>query len=123
MRHVEERLERGSELLRLVCERVEARLAAAGRGGEGQGDRLRRLEEALVRQAAGEYPRSLAATIQLPANAICLTGWPAERRAAVGLGDGTLQLVSYFTGAVLGSVAVSRSGLLSVAARPLPGGR
>lgn len=106
-------------MLVMVYARIEARLAR--QQGEEAG-RLRRLEEALMQGGLGDYPRRLAATFELPANGICLAAWPARRWAAVGLGDGRVQLLSYFTGRLLGSLAVARSGVLCAAVRPDPGG-
>lgn len=101
----------------MVYARIEAQLGAEG-AGEAAGRRAR-LEEVLLRGGADDYPRRLAASVEgpFPANITCLACWPAQRRAAAGLGDGSLRLFGY-GGEALGAVAVGRGGVLCMAAQP-----
>ncbi|KAL4426975.1 hypothetical protein ABPG77_009536 [Micractinium sp. CCAP 211/92] len=118
--HVRHEVQRGSQLLQLVYDHMEA-LAAASLD-EAAAER-RALEERLLAGGSasgpGDCPSRLRAAIDgaHPANITALACWPAARQFATGSADGSVRLLGY-DGALLRSVQAGSSGVLCLAAQP-----
>lgn len=119
VKHVEEKLARGSQLMELVYRHIEDQLAASLNEGLVLAEQRR---EALLRPGAHDYPCVLLHTMPLPqSNVLCVACLPSLELAVAGCADGALRVVSY-DGRLVRELRVASSGVLCVAAAPGPDG-
>lgn len=118
LKFVEEKLQRGSQLMELVYERLEAQ-AAAETEGSGDTARRRREEELLQPGDPASVPRALLSTAHLPAaNVLCVAALPDAGLAVAGAADGCLRALAYPALSPLHELRVGRSGVLCLDAAP-----
>ncbi|KAL4457940.1 hypothetical protein ABPG75_012805 [Micractinium tetrahymenae] len=120
---VRHEVQRGSQLLQLVYDHMEA--AAAAALDEAAAER-RALEERLLAGGSASGPRACPSRLRAafegahPANITALACWPGARQFATGSADGAVRLLDY-GGTLLRTLQAGTSGVLCLAAHPAGG--